>query len=366
MSTPGRSGSAEDRQSQTFTKFMRRASKVLRPKSNRNSLATQSDIVGDSPSAGGAVLAEIQPRSAPLGSNRSKPVVMSSMAHMKEREEKARALFAKYGLKLEPGEWTTPRTGDTQWVEKKVVMRVHRQCHRCQTAFGSEKTCANCNHTRCKKCPRFPTKRPKEQRKEEVAGAAALAAATGGIAIDTGTQPAKSKQPIQLTMPSRFNQDFVRRHPVQRVRRTCHKCDTLFIGKAIECEGCKHQRCPNCPRDPYVTLTLLIDGSTDLLTRIHRPKTKKYPDGYPGDVEETFPLSQRALRPIRTRYRWTCHGCSTTFKEHEKKCRECEHERCEQCPRHPPKKSKPAPNPDVIKSLEEKMGRMMVSPATAT
>ena len=250
MSTPSGNGSGGDKQSQALTKFMRRASKVLRPRSQRSSVAGLSDIAGGESSAtGGAVIAEVQPKTTPFAPAVTKPVTSSS-AYTKEREEKARALFAKYGLKLEPGEWTTPKTSDTQWVEKKVVMRVHRQCHRCQTAFGSEKTCANCNHTRCKKCPRFPAKRSKEPRKEEGAAVAAVGVAAGALTVDP-LHLVKSKS-IRLTMPSRFNQECVRRDPVHRVRRTCHRCDALFVGKAAECAGCKHQRCPKCPRDPYV------------------------------------------------------------------------------------------------------------------
>ena len=263
MSSPNGNGSGGDRQSQVLTKFMRRASKVLRPRSQRSSVAGMSDIIGGESSAtGGAVIAEVQPKTTPFAPAATKPITSSS-AYTKEREEKARALFAKYGLKLEPGEWATPTTSDTPWVEKKVVMRVHRQCHRCQTAFGSEKTCANCSHTRCKKCPRFPSKRPNEApRKEEgSAGGAAVGAgatvATGVLAVDP-LHSAKSK-PIQLTMPSRFRQECIRRDPAQRVRRTCHRCDALFVGKATECAGCKHQRCPKCPRDPYVVFPNALD-----------------------------------------------------------------------------------------------------------
>ena len=153
------------------------------------------------------------------------------------QEEKARLLFAKYGITLEPGEWTAPTKGDGERVEKKIRMRVHRTCHRCQVTFGPEKVCTNCNHNRCKKCPKFPTRKSKPKGKGLVAG---------GIAGDT----TKGK-PKVLTMPSRVTgKELSRKNPSQRVRRHCHKCDTLFVGKAIQCEGCGHERCPLCIREP--------------------------------------------------------------------------------------------------------------------
>ncbi|KAF7596358.1 hypothetical protein BBP40_002102 [Aspergillus hancockii] len=73
------------------------------------------------------------------------------------QEEKARALFAKYGLTLEPGEWKSPNPAiKVQRVAKPIRMRVRRNCHRCQTTFGPDKLCVNCQHVRCKKCPRYP------------------------------------------------------------------------------------------------------------------------------------------------------------------------------------------------------------------
>ena len=94
-----------------------------------------------------------------------------------------------------------------------------------------------------------------------------------------------------------------------------------------------------------------------------RPKSDKWPEGYPGDVPETFPLAERRYRPARTRYRWECHACNKAFIEHETVCRGCQHERCDDCPRRPPKKVKAEPHPDVIRSVEEKMGQIGLSPA---
>lgn len=155
------------------------------------------------------------------------------------QEEKARALFAKYGLTLAPGEWTPPVKADAERVEKKIRMRIHRTCHHCQTTFGTDKTCRNCKHTRCKKCPRYPTKASKDGK-----GAKKVVLE---IAIDDHAKI------IPLTMQSRTTgKDLQRKTQMQRVRRTCHMCNSLFAGRAVDCANCKHQRCHKCPRDPYV------------------------------------------------------------------------------------------------------------------
>ncbi|KAI4174851.1 MAG: hypothetical protein LQ348_006296 [Seirophora lacunosa] len=252
------------------------------------------------------------------------------------QEEKARALFAKYGLTLEPGEWTKPIKPDAERVEKKIRMRVHRTCHYCQTTFGPDRVCSNCKHSRCKKCPRYPTKRNKEQKGK------AMAAAGGGIAT-TGTAAAAMADTTlnlkSLTISSRPTGKKVTYKPVtQRVRRTCHLCSTLFEGRAIECANCGHNRCPQCPRDPA--------------------KTDKYPSGYPGDSGGVI----RERHPIRVHVRWTCHQCSKTFRDLSKKCEGCQHDRCGECPRHPPKREKPKLDPDAVKKIEERMETMDISP----
>lgn len=170
-----------------------------------------------------------------IGNHRLATTAAVSSALM---EEKARSLFAKYGLKLEPADWTPPFRADAQRIEKKIRLRVHRECHRCQVTFGSEKICKNCKHTRCKKCPRYPSKKSK------------LPEDKGKDKLPAG--------PVVLTIPSRATgKELVRSNPVQRVRRTCHKCDTLFDGKSAQCQNCNHMRCSRCPRDPYVSPSLI-------------------------------------------------------------------------------------------------------------
>ncbi|MCJ1472285.1 hypothetical protein MMC13_000932 [Lambiella insularis] len=338
---------------QGFSKFMRRASKVLRSSSNRGSTLAGSESAAAAPNVNPPTQGTFakpttsskgqQPKRLPVQpSELAVPTLpTTASAYNKLQEEKARALFAKYGMTLEPGEWTPVFKGDGGRVEKQVRMRVHRQCHRCQTTFGSEKICNSCSHTRCKKCPRFPTKIAKDSATKSATSMALPAAAV------LAPTPGSKMRAKSLALPEQpTGNEVVRKTPVHRVRRTCHKCDTLFMGKATECANCRHLRCPKCPREP--------------------PKLSKFPNGYPGDVEETFPLAERKLRPIRTRIRWQCHGCNKMFTEHAKTCATCEHERCEQCMRHPPKRIKPGPSPEVLQSLEEKMARVGLEPAKGT
>ena len=176
----------------------------------------------------------------------SKPkTAMTAKESYTIQEEKARTLFAKYGMTLEPGEWTVPATAGVPRVEKQVRMRIHRNCHRCQTTFGPDRVCSHCQHNRCKKCPRFPGSKSKASKGKRPAA--------GGVAADDGLD----KKIDGLTMAHRATgKEMTRRAPTQRVRRTCHQCETVFQGKATQCENCKHLRCPKCPRDPYVNKTI--------------------------------------------------------------------------------------------------------------
>ncbi|KAF6223843.1 hypothetical protein HO173_013174 [Letharia columbiana] len=353
----GGSGGPEDKQPRGLAKFMRRASLVLRrDKSKRQSMSSPSELapVSDpvipvessstptrSPpvTAPAVTKADTTPTlSVPAGISQiikeNRPILAASKTRgamtAKEnhiiQEEKARALFAKYGLTLEPGEWTVPATVGLPRVEKQVRMRIHRTCHRCQTTFGADRVCSNCQHTRCKKCPRFP-------------GSKSQVPKGKGLAADDGLE----KKTGALTMVHRASgKEMTRRAPTQRVRRTCHQCETLFQGKATQCENCKHLRCPTCPRDP--------------------PKSDKYLEGYPGDTEETFPLAKREMRSIRTHVRWNCEKCETLFQDTEKTCGHCGHEKCNECPRQPPKTVKRTLDDEAVKSVEERMKTLDVSP----
>lgn len=153
----------------------------------------------------------------------------------------------------------SPRNYEVQRVEKPIRMRVRRTCHRCQTIFGSDRVCHNCQHVRCKACPRYPPARTKEEKE-----ARALAKAKGKQPENTSDTPAaaaiiepsdntRKMERTPLTMESRTGgQDVIYKEIRQRVRRTCHQCQTIFKGHSTVCENCGHIRCKSCPREPYV------------------------------------------------------------------------------------------------------------------
>lgn len=238
------------------------------------------------------------------------------------QQEKARALFAKYGLTLEPGEWKSPTDLQLSRVNKPIRMRVRRTCHRCETTFGPDKVCVNCQHPRCKKCPRFPpAAREKDEGQEHVRvpklkiseirarHPSASACLHSNLKL-TGDPNAP------LTLPSRTGgQDFIRKPVRQRVRRTCHSCDTMFAPGTKECESCKHTRCKKCPRAPH--------------------KPDKYPDGYPGDVEPPKLIPERTFKKPRRRVHYICHVCNTSYNEGANTCSKCGQAKCAQTIRIP-------------------------------
>ncbi|KAK2766834.1 hypothetical protein FQN54_006148 [Arachnomyces sp. PD_36] len=315
----------------TISKFMKRMKTVVKrgTRSNRNSVSNMSEITGESSKP-----ATSNPKKA-VEPTTTKKVDPAPVGHWSNtQQEKARALFAKYGLTLEPEEWVSkPRHNwDPERVEKPIRMRVRRNCHRCQTTFGADKICSNCQHPRCKKCPRYPVAKTPE---EKEAKAKAKAAAAKEAMARKGAKPANPP----LTIPSRTGgQDLVRKPAMQRVRRNCHLCQSLFVGDSKECAICHHIRCKKCPRDP--------------------PKFHKYPDGYPGDAEPPIERPQRVWQKPRRRVRWTCHDCSKMFLEGERQCSKCGHDRCKECTRDPPKKVKPAPDPEIVRRVEEKLAKL--------
>jgi len=226
------------------------------------------------------------------------------------QQERARALFAKYGLTLESHDWiATPASMPAvERVEKSIRMRVHRSCHHCGTIYGSEKVCLQCEHKRCKKCPRYPKKKTpagNEREKEK----------------DTDEKPRKKRV---LMVTTKAGNELAHQHPKQRIRRTCHKCETLFVPPtATICEQCRHIRCTKCPREPA--------------------KLQKWPAGYPGDleadsdseVEKQLEKFRRTWRKPRARVRWECDQCDSTFINGSPSCPGCGHERCDKCTRSP-------------------------------
>ncbi|KAF1810316.1 hypothetical protein P152DRAFT_368323, partial [Eremomyces bilateralis CBS 781.70] len=234
------------------------------------------------------------------------------------QQERTRKLFEKYGLTLSENEWQPPPSAPTsvKRVEKPIRMRVRRNCHRCNTVFAGDKVCSKCEHKRCKKCPRHPSKKPKD-----------------GAAEKKPSAPPKHKDPVIITRGSRH---FVRQ--INLMKYTCHQCETDFRPSLNTCERCEHARCPLCPKS----------------------RAKFF---VPGEEEEVelLPAVKRVHKKPRQRVRWTCEACATTFVERSKKCEKCNHDRCDKCIRKPPKKVPKEPDPAVIESVQRKLAAISIS-----
>jgi len=251
------------------------------------------------------------------------------------RIERARALLAKYGLTLQDDEWVSSPHEPVERVEKPIRMRVRRQCHRCQTTFGAERVCSNCQHARCRQCPRSPAKKSKADREARASAAAGGGAGgSSGIGVTDSIGGKGKHSRSATTMPSK-TEDLVRKPIMQRVRRHCHECGVLFLPDATDCELCGHIRCNECPRE--------------------RPKYHLYQRGHTRDDEPDLDLVVRQWKKPRVRVRWTCHACAGPFAQGSKICTHCNHERCEDCTRQPPKKIKPPVDPNLLRSVEEKL-----------
>ena len=95
---------------------------------------------------------------------------------------------------------------------------------------------------------------------------------------------------------------------------------------------------------------------------ISSPKRDKYPEGYPGDTLEGSPTGERVKVPKRTKVLWNCEKCATTFKDREKTCANCGHEKCDSCPRTSPAKTQKPEEEAAIQSVEQRMRNLDVSP----
>ncbi|KAI5795531.1 hypothetical protein EDC01DRAFT_54196 [Geopyxis carbonaria] len=248
--------------------------------------------------------------------------------------ERAQALFKKHGLDIKTSEWPIQAAPAGQRVEKDIRMRVHRTCHKCETTFGSDKTCSKCSHKRCKKCPRYPVKKNKGKGKE------------AGMEKLTANFYKKRKGDIGygITMPSRKGgPDLVRKPIRQRVHRKCHRCQTDFASEKV-CSKCDHTRCKKCPRNP---------------SKNNKPPgyyDKFDPDDSDADEPFYHPPRRTYKRP-RRRVHWTCSKCSTTFVEKTKQCAGCGSLKEDTGVRDPPKKEKKNYNltDDELQRLNERM-----------
>jgi RNA polymerase subunit RPABC4/transcription elongation factor Spt4 len=122
-------------------------------------------------------------------------------------------------------------------------------------------------------------------------------------------------------------QDVIYKAIKQRVRRTCHQCQTLFPGISTVCESCGHIRCKSCPREPYASPPSILKTGLLLTKDTYSAKLDKYPDGYPGDAESPIERPPRVWKKPRMRVRYFCHKCDTFYVPGENICATCGEEK---------------------------------------
>lgn len=231
-------------------------------------------------------------------------------------------------------------------------MRVRRTCHRCSATFAGAKECPSCQHVRCAKCTRQPVRRTEAEiiaSRERRAAIIKANKENAPIIADWDWDEKKKKTP--LTRPSKTGgKDLVYKKPRQRVRRTCHECQTMFASGIKQCAQCGHNRCTDCPRDPYVGPLVY---PTTPANNDNRPKKDKYPFGYPGD--EFGPSSVP---------HYECVRCKTVYPkdaEDGAECTECGEKKSDASPRALPRKVEPEPDPEILKKIQERLAGLKVS-----
>ncbi|KAL2761199.1 hypothetical protein ACRALDRAFT_1073279 [Sodiomyces alcalophilus JCM 7366] len=130
-----------------------------------------------------------------------------------------------------------------------------------------------------------------------------------------------------------------------RVRRTCAACN-LNWASAKQCPACgsaKYRRYP--PKRTEAEKIASRDRRAALL-KANKENTPLIPD---YDPDSKTPVLKRPSKTggqdlvhkkPRQRIRRTCHECGTLFTSGSKQCSACDHSRCTDCPRDPPKKDK--------------------------
>lgn len=274
-------------------------------------------------------------------------------------EDRARDLFAKYGLQYEARKrpQQEPPT-KIRRVEKPVRLRVHWTCHECSRQFGIEKTCAGCGHRRCRECARHPPKRVREmmdttrRAMEEEQQAAAVQEEAATVAAVEGTEvalPTTQDEDLQRyreepaaaveTAPTAEQPD-----PKDSSRTQAPPVTDNLLGQApLELDENDDNN-----NDPDNDIPLReVEFSTYTRPRaamrtMIKPKThihggRKALTSQFDDAMEHPPMVravQRVYRKPRQRVRYTCEHCETLFIDSDR-CVECGHERCQSCLREP-------------------------------
>ncbi|ROT39451.1 hypothetical protein SODALDRAFT_339777 [Sodiomyces alkalinus F11] len=130
-----------------------------------------------------------------------------------------------------------------------------------------------------------------------------------------------------------------------RVRRACAACNANWAS-AKQCPACGSTKCKRYPPKRTEAEKIASRERRAALLKANKENAPIMPD---YDPDSNDPVLKRPSKTggqdlvhkkPRQRIRRTCHECGALFSSGSKQCSQCNHNRCTDCPRDPPKKDK--------------------------
>lgn len=251
------------------------------------------------------------PRTAPRSqpeSNRNSAPITTTEKQLKDTttatllRSKSSTGFADYkDIHLDKHSYSDDR------LEAFTRITIQQYCHICRTRFGAGRECPSCSHAYCQDCIRRP--------EQETDPSTAQSTTSSSLA---GTKRRASP----------YNSfDTPRSAPtVRKVHRTCHRCSTPFIFSERICQECDHLQCTKCPRRP-------ISSAHDPVAAKNERNSYTQPHTHTHASEKR--MRERTYKKPRQRIRFTCDRCGGLFREKNRRCDNCGHQRCDDCLRAP-------------------------------
>lgn len=178
-------------------------------------------------------------------------------------EQRAVALFSKYGLKVDPSNCCpTTRPSTIERVQRVIRLRVQHHCHECRGSIAvADDQCTRCAHRRCKRCsrsPRFGFRSATRQRGDGNVRPASTelkrrrSPSAEPVERIARASPPGTLRPVAVAAPAAGGASMLERmwkRPRQRLVYSCEACGRHFDDKSSVCAGCGHRRCEQCPRE---------------------------------------------------------------------------------------------------------------------
>ena len=261
-----------------------------------------------------------------------------STSRQAARDERAAFLFARYGLGKKPASLpiavpgssivessADPAAGPSESppllrVQRKARLRMHTTCHECSTLFAhGSKYCSNCNHKRCRECPRSAPKGVTNlvtQTKQDLSATSK----SGPTTAISRTGPYQSAQPFKTTVnlqllllpdsPPPSDRDDTPPPTLDDLLKLCAFIPTRK--RALKADTPSPEN---------------VKGSTNCLERdcLERQKSRD-PDNDEDEARAARPVHgprERVHRKVRQRRRNGCVACGRQHSGIESVCAGC-------------------------------------------